>query len=126
MNRNLPNQRAAFAFKRVSELHGELLQKYRSLVRSFPAMILSNGYGLAIAFLYSKKKGKESQIQSEHGQLYKHINDWLTEQKFLSEDKKDLMKNIAESDKDTYRLLESETLALLEWLKRFAEGAEAI
>jgi CRISPR/Cas system CMR-associated protein Cmr5 small subunit len=36
------------------------------------------------------------------------------------------MDNLAHADQSTYRLLESETLALLEWLKRFAEGAGSV
>lgn len=115
MRNNFANERAAFAFEKVSkfEINSESFQKYRSLVRSLPAMILNNGYGLAMAFLYSKKDSET---------LYGHIGDWLKEQKILPNKNLNLMENIAESDKDTYRLLESETLALLEWLKRFTEG----
>lgn len=53
MCKNFANERAAFAFKKVSKRESDF-QKYRSLVRSLPAMILSNGYGTAMAFLSSK------------------------------------------------------------------------
>lgn len=117
MNKNFSNKRSEFAFKQVSEVDPNSFQKYRSLVRSLPATILTNGYGLAMASLYSKK---ESQT------LYNHIEVWLKGQQMLPNKDKDLMGNIAESDNDNYRLLESETLALLEWLKRFAEGASIL
>jgi len=118
MTKNVVNERAKFAFEKVSKLHGEALQKYRSHVRSLPAMILSNGFGLAMAFIYSKKETKI---------LYEHISTWLKKQDILRDmDKnKDLMGIIAESGIDTYRFLEAETLALLEWLKRLAEGADS-
>ncbi len=120
MTENLANNRARFAFdmvKKVSEISGDALQKYRSLARSFPAMILSNGYGLAIAYLYSK---------SGNQTLYQHIETWLQQQNMLPNKEKGLMDNLAHADQSTYRLLESETLALLEWLKRFAEGAGSV
>lgn len=118
MNKSFANERSAFAFQKVSDIKdAESLQKYRSLVRSLPATILNNGYGLAMAYLYSKsKEQREARI------LYSHIEFWLKEQNMLPNDE-NLMGNIAKSDKDTYRMLESETFALLEWLKRFAEGA---
>jgi len=114
---NLANKRAAFAYKEISKLNEQMLQNYRSLVRSFSAMILNNGYGLAIAFLYSKKDGN-----NQHKFLYQHIEEWLKKQNFLKDQSKDLMTNITESDNDYYRFLEAETLSLLEWLKRFTEG----
>lgn len=117
MSKNFANERSLFAFKKVSEVDSKSFQKYRSLVRSLPATILNNGYGLAMASLYSK---------SENQTLYNHIEVWLKGQHMLSNKDKNLMNTIAESDKDTYRLLESETLALLEWLKRFAEGASIL
>jgi len=117
MNKSFANKRTAFAFKKVSNVAPNSFQQYRSLVRSVPATILNNGYGLAMASLYSKNESKA---------LYDHIEVWLKEQQMLPNKEKNLMSNIAESDKDTYRLLESETLALLEWLKRFAEGASIL
>lgn len=116
MSKNIASKCSKFAFEQVSEVNGESFQKYRSLVRSLSATILTNGYGLAMAFLYSKKEGKA---------LYKHIETWLIQQGLLDNGER-LISYIAESDKDTYRLLESETLALLEWLKRFAEGASIL
>lgn len=117
MNKNFANKRSEVAFKQVSEVAPNSFQKYRSLVRSLPATILNSGYGLAMASLYSNYSKNESKA------LYDHIEVWLKDQQMLPNNSQNLMENIAESDKDTYRLLESETLALLEWLKRFAEGA---
>lgn len=120
MTQNLESNRARFAFdevKKVSEKSGNALQKYRSLVRSFPAMILSNGYGLAVAYLYSKDENKT---------LYRQIELWLKGQNMLPDKARGLMDSLAHADQSTYRLLESETFALLEWLKRFAEGAGSV
>lgn len=126
MNKSFANERCAFAFQKVSDIKdAESLQKYRSLVRSLPAIILSNGYGLAMAYLYSNSiNGKGRNKAFDY--LYGHIKIWLIKQRILLDNGKDLISNIADSDKDTYRLLESETLTLLEWLKRFAEGASIV
>lgn len=121
----LENRRAAFAFEQVgqivpkenSEKEKERSKEYRSLVRSFPAMILSNGYATAMAFLYSKKSEKNA-----HATLYQQILDWLKQQGLLTEDSSDFMRYLVEQDHNNYRMLTNETLALLAWLKRFAEG----
>lgn len=117
MVENLSETRAKYAFDEVSKLKGQLLEKYSSLVRSFPAMILTNGFGLAISFLCLKNEKNEKKV------LHEHIQCWLRKQDLLLKED-ELMKKIVNSDSDTYRMLETETLALLEWLKRFAEGAK--
>ncbi|GGE35332.1 hypothetical protein GCM10011391_12560 [Pullulanibacillus camelliae] len=121
MRKQLANERARFAFKEVSGLKKNLkkeFSRYRSLVRSFPAMILTNGYGSAMAFLFSKQK------TSSEGLLYIQLSKWLNERSLFKSHKEDLMEYITEQSQDVYRQLTSETLALLEWLKRFAEGMD--
>lgn len=120
MDKNLANERARFAFDSVSEVKASSkdFSKYRSLVRTFPPMILRNGYGAAITFLSTSTK-------NENRELYLHISKWLNEQDLLPDDEENLMKYISQNGQDTYRLFESETMALLEWLKRFAEGMDA-
>lgn len=127
MPKCLDNERAAFAYCKVAEFvrKGEngskqkLSEEYRSLVRSFPAMILSNGYGTAMAFLYSKKDGTNA-----YGRLYYQIQSWLSQQKMFPDEKgQGIMEYIVYQKRDAYRMLANETLALLVWLKRFAEGS---
>lgn len=117
MTKNVAIDRAQFAFKVISELSEDNLAKYRSLVRSFPAMILNNGLGMSLAYLYAKNNS------DEHSCLYGHIKRWMKRYN-MPPDNKDLITYLSESDDDDkYRMVETETLALLEWLKRFAEGA---
>lgn len=118
MSKHLANERAKFAFDKVSDMRKNSTKDfptYRSLVRSLPAMILSNGYGAAMAFLYSKEGDRK---------LYDHLFEWLKEQELCPQKQNSLMEYISCSNQDIYRLLESETMALLEWLKRFAEGMD--
>ena len=122
------NERADKAFSDVTcvkDKKPSIFAEYRSLVRSFPSMILTNGYGPAMAFLFSKKNSTNC-----YGELYKNITDWLQGCGLINE--KEINKNcldkemqyIIKQDRHMYRLLRNETLALLEWLKRFSEGMD--
>lgn len=60
MPNEIENGRASFAYERVLAVSTEKSEKYakdyRALVRSFPVMIQTNGFGASVAFLFSKKK----------------------------------------------------------------------
>jgi len=122
MLKSLDISRAKYAYEKVSEINKKNIKKnYLSLVRSFPIMIHNNGYASAIALLYSKKKINGINEDNEYMQLYKHISEWLIEnQKIIS--KVDLMESITSKTNEEYKRLSNETMALLIWLKRFAEG----
>ena len=122
MLKSLDISRAKYAYEKVSEINKKNINKnYLSLVRSFPIMIHNNGYASAIALLYSKKKINGINEDNEYMQLYKHISEWLIEnQKIIS--KVDLMESITSKTNEEYKRLSNETMALLIWLKRFAEG----
>ena len=53
------NKRAAFAYEQINRIKGEkeeeTQKKFRSLVRSLPLMIRTNGLGTTVTFLFSKK-----------------------------------------------------------------------
>lgn len=115
MPKSLDILRAEYAYEKVSNL-SEKTKQYLSLVRSFPIMIHNNGYAAAIAFLYSKKKGN-----NEYNMLYTHILEWLRDKKII-DNGSDLMQVITKSSNEEYRRLSNETISLLIWLKRFAEG----
>ena len=121
----LERGRAELAYKCVKveteDLKDEEKKKYRSYSRKIPTMILTNGLGQTLAFIKSK---------SEKGNAYSLIYDQLTE--YMKSDstlkiqmpsgESDLVKWVISSDSVTYRYIEQEILAFLNWLKRFAEG----
>ncbi|HON72169.1 MAG TPA: type III-B CRISPR module-associated protein Cmr5 [bacterium] len=121
----LEKGRAECAYKCVEEainrLNNKEQKEYRSYSRKIPTMILTNGLGQTLAFIKSK---------SEKGNAYSLIYDQLTE--YMKSDstlkiqmpsgESDLVKWVISSDSVTYRYIEQEILAFLNWLKRFAEG----
>ncbi|MBW2118388.1 MAG: type III-B CRISPR module-associated protein Cmr5 [Deltaproteobacteria bacterium] len=98
--------------------------EYKSLARSAPTYILVHGVGQLLAFLKAKgyEKGQPS-TNKVHAWLYQHISSWVCRELDWGHDA-DLLTKLIEEDATTsqYRRATIETLAYLEWLKRFAEA----
>jgi len=133
---DLEKQRAIFAFQRIenfinnSSNDEKKQKKYRAYIRNTPSMILNNGLGATIAFMFSKRLKSEGVV---YNQLAENIYDWLKEEqncyliklkdKSEAKDKlKELMNEIINLDSQQYRATTNEILALFGWLKRFADG----
>jgi CRISPR-associated protein Cmr5 len=117
-------ERAAVAWSCVEEVKPKSWQgKYGAWVKKFPALVLTNGLGHALAFLRSKNK-------EHHSALYGHVSSWTTKEIFgvASGDDKLLERLMgahpyeARADSDMYRRATTEALAFTVWLKRFAEA----
>lgn len=106
-------RRAAQAWRDIQSVKSNQTE-YASLVRGFAAMIQHDGLGPALAFL--KAKGKE-----HHEALNKHLSDWVLPQ-MGADGHKELLEWLLTQDSATYRHAATETLAYLNWLKRFAEA----
>lgn len=123
----LEQGRAAFAYQCAEAGKGLTKSKeYKSYVKKMPMLIKTNGLGAAVAFAFAKgSKGGQPDKGSAWGLLYLQIEDWL-----LKEDQKELIKfdpsrlayQLTESDSSTYRAVTVEVIALLSWVKRFAEA----
>src|SRR5207244_643045 len=101
--------------------------KYGSLAKKFPALVLTNGLGQALAFLRAKGKDSKGRDKPEFQNLYRHISIWVSSQIYNQKDGKLLERLIgdvagAACDSNTYRRATAETLAFMTWLKRFAEA----
>jgi CRISPR-associated protein Cmr5 len=120
----LEQGRAAFAFQKA--LKGKDIGKeYLSSVRKLPMLIKNNGLGAAIAFAFAK--GSKNGIPDEKhpwGLIYHQIEEWLKkdEKKLIIFDDNQLVYRITEEGSTVYRTVTIEVLALLSWMKRFAEG----
>ncbi len=130
--RTLAQQRAEFALNRVLQCMGRVTdkEKFASFVAGAPAMILQNGFGQTLAFWLAKGT-KDSRINGndKHIILFDIVNDWLTlkekdvRNNFAScGERVGLMREISEMDQNQYLSAQSETLSLLEWVKRFANA----
>ena len=113
---NKNNERAKFAFDEVKKISSQQ-SKFRSLARSFPTLVQVNGLTAAVAFLFAK--GKDEQ-KNEHKMLY----DILSKRFYAlgHDEKNELMIMISDMGSSDLRLATTEVMALLVWIKRFAEG----
>jgi CRISPR-associated protein Cmr5 len=119
----LEQGRAAFAYN--AAVAGEKLSKnteYKAYVKKLPMYIKTNGLGAAMSFAFAKGKGK---TDNAWGLIYHQIESWLKkdEKQLLKLDGNiSLMKALMDTDSSTYRATTIEVLALLNWMRRFAEG----
>lgn len=112
-------ERAAKAWICVSDVKDKTFEKeYKSLAQKMPSYILTNGLGQTLAFLKAKGKGNHA---DEHEVLYGHLSEWVMSQ-VNGKESDQLMSWVLEKDSVAYRRATTETLAFLNWLKRFAEA----
>ena len=117
--RGIEQGRAAFAYDCVNEIsqnsNGELKKKYKSGAKKLPVLIKTNGLGQALAFINRRDVGNEK--------LYKMIGEWLTCKQLIELGHNiGLVDVIISKPSDEYRRITTETLALLNWVRRFVDG----
>jgi CRISPR-associated protein Cmr5 len=133
----MAQKRAEYALKQVLDFTKGNTQKEKDEFKSFsagaPAMILQNGLGQALAFWLAKgkkDKDKDNKIKEDdkHIKLFDIVKGWLSLQEgdvnnrfvLKQKDRPGLINELAKMDQQQYLAAQSETLALLEWVKRFA------
>lgn len=125
MNTTLAQKRSAYALDQVIQLESQGIPKFDKLASSLPAMILQNGFGQTLAFLLSKAtKNSKLDTRTPHFQAFKIITQWHVNQGKLSKNDppQAAMTVISEMPQSEYLRLQEETLALLEWVKRYANA----
>jgi CRISPR-associated protein, Cmr5 family len=114
--RTLGQERAEFALNKVVDIPQDKKEKFKPFSAGAPSMILQNGFGQAIAFWISKGKG-------EHIEMFNIVKNWLCQNNLASgQNKRDFILNISQMDQSKYLTAQKETLALLEWVKRYANA----
>lgn len=120
----LEQGRAAFAYTCAEA--GEKLDKkkeYKSYVKKMPMLIKANGLGAAVAFAFAKgSKNGSAQKNDPWGLLYMQLEDWLRQKGTLPIGQNPLAKALTSSESGIYRAATIEVLALLNWMKRFADA----
>ncbi|BBW98380.1 type III-B CRISPR module-associated protein Cmr5 [Geobacillus icigianus] len=117
----IENGRAAFAFqevKRAKEQLRENFETYRSYVKKMPSLIQVNGLGQTLAFYFQKKK------QNEYKVIYHTLAQWMKEQfpDQFSSGNEELVEVVVHLSSAEYRLWTMEAVALLDWMRKFADG----
>ena len=108
----LDQERAKFAWEKVQ---GQT-KDYKNLVKSAPAMVMTNGLMQTLAFL--KGKGKD-----HHEILLNHIMKWLQENNIINGgDFSHTMESLYKMDSYEYQMATEETIAILRWLRQFADA----
>ena len=128
--RTLGQKRAEFALRRVLEATAGLDKKSKEEFANFtagaPSMILQNGFGQALAFWFSKGKDNVKYMT-----LFRIIMDWLSydnrndiKNNFVPKTEKpsEFLEELSKMDQKKYLTAQKESLALLEWIKRFAKA----
>ena len=117
--------RAKYAFEKVNTISEDgskkLRDNYKSAAKNLPVLIKTNGLGQTLAFMKSKsgtESGKGYEI------LYKQIETWLQTEdiKGLVAPQGELVQQVLQLDSHIYRQVTVETLALLNWMRRFVDG----
>lgn len=120
----LEKARAEFAWECIQDVKTNFdagkKKEFASLARSGPSDIQINGLGQAIAFWQAKAKGDAGTV---HGKLSSQVEAWLAKPENLNLANKKVYTWITtEAKTNEYSRATSETIALLVWLKRFAEA----
>lgn len=121
--RTLGQKRAEFALNRVTNIPQEKKEKFKPFSAGAPSMILQNGFGQALAFWIAKGK-------NEHMTMFNMVKEWLSYEKddvknnFVkrTDSAKDFVEALTAMTQQEYLTAQKETLALLEWVKRYANA----
>ncbi|MFH1097739.1 MAG: type III-B CRISPR module-associated protein Cmr5 [Candidatus Desantisbacteria bacterium] len=119
----MQQQRAKYALEKVTAAKDDSNinnKEYKSYASGLPAMIQMNGLGQAAAFYCSKGTGDKPE-QKTYRALYNLLSGWLNEpgQPYAGHD---LLEGITHGEMHTYKLAQAESLALLDWVKKFARA----
>ncbi|MBD2132625.1 type III-B CRISPR module-associated protein Cmr5 [Sphaerospermopsis sp. FACHB-1094] len=118
--KEIDRDRAALAWDKICQVKKNpsenFQKKYGSLARKMPTLIQVNGLAQTLAFLKAKAKENDHQIL-----MFKNLSEWILNRFNLGTG--DLLSDhILKMDSQRYRLITNESLAFLQWLKRFAEA----
>jgi len=118
----IENGRAKYAYETVEKFvnANKGLKEYRSYVKKLPSMIQVNGLGQTLAFCYAKG--------DQYRDLYQQIAGWVNEKqpdllkRYSQNTKMEFVQTVVSMNSNDYRIISNEVLALLDWMRRFADG----
>lgn len=91
-------------------------EKFMTLAKGAPALVMSNGLMPSLAFWQSKAKEN-----NDHAKLVNSITTWLKERKLVKEASfSAAMNSLQDSNSTVFMQATNETLEYLKWLRNFA------
>ena len=114
--RSVEQGRAKFAYDQVKKVAidtnpEDLKKKYKSGAKKLPVLIKTNGLAQALAYI---------QNRDNYPRLYGQIASWLRTKGLIEGG--DLVEQVVNMESNEYRRITTETLALLNWVRRFVDG----
>ena len=118
--------RAQHALQSVNQVQTKAKKfrgEYKSYAESLPANIVMNGLGQACAMLLAQANGNSAD-QDAHRLLYDHLHYWLrgSEHAGIYPKDQDLVEAVINHGQREYIRAQVESLAYLDWLKKFAQA----
>jgi len=112
-------QRSAFALEQIRDVYKDQVKKdTANFLVGVPTLILTNGLGQSLAFLLSKGDQK-------HKEAFKITKEWLRKNyaaQLDAESDREFLERITRMTQSDYLAAQQETLAMLQWLKRYARA----
>ena len=124
MTQTLDQQRAQFAWEAVNNAKRALrdFKEYKNLAKGAPALVMGNGLMATIAFYKSRGKDHATQLMNDMmGALVLRFKDDPTF-KPIPTDFRSAMERLQKVDSSFYMRATDETLAMLKWLRQFADA----
>jgi CRISPR-associated protein Cmr5 len=123
--KTVAQERSAFALECLEKLNCDR-DKFAKLVAGLPAMMLQNGFGQAMAFMLAKateSKSLKFKPNDRHKAAFDIIKEWLVKQQLFSAgNETSFMKQLSLVSQSHYLQAQHEAMALLEWVKRYANA----
>jgi len=126
LQQSLDQERAGFAWQKVVSIpNGPERKSYGNAVKKCPARIMTNGLGQTLAYLKAEKGAEQ--------RLYQHLDEWLKRAKTLvwtridgqpCEPHTEVVERITQVSSVIYRQATQETLAVLNWFKRYVDAIQ--
>ena len=118
MAQTLDQQRAQFAWSCASR--NAKVDGYREIAKGAPALIMGNGLMPALAF-YQSRTGSN---QKPAGLMLADLLGWLAVRKLVPNNFSGAMVAFFGAPSQDYMLATGETLAMLKWLRQFADAVK--
>jgi len=155
MAQTLDQKRAEYAWKAVSAVAKDLLAQkgddkaekqakklisdYTSVAKGAPVLIMGSGLMQTLAFLQAKTNPKKAISEQQHILLLVNLMAWLgpmltipiaqiptTHEEVKAAFDKTMKRLYEEPDSKIYRRATDESLALLRWIRQFADARKAM
>jgi CRISPR-associated protein Cmr5 len=118
-DKSLEQQRAEYAWGRVRACPKDQVERYATLAKGAPALVMGNGLMQALAFWQSRKEDHAKRlVEDVHGRLVIACRSFLAG----SKDFESLMPKLQQCTSEQYMLATEECLETLRWIRQFADA----